>query len=285
MGYFYVVLAAVLFGAAPTFQRQALLTGVTPAGLMVMTNGVTVLGAAVFALPRRRDLRVSGRQLLHLALMGVSMGLTGLLLNYAYNYLAVGFVTMIHFLYPSVVCIAMALFFREKLTPLKAGAAAVSVGGLALLSGGGSAGSFTGVLLAALSSLTYGFYVISNEKGSANTLPTVVKVMYSMFFSLMMNLCVALGTKAVFPFSGPALLPSLLAGVMIGSATFLLCVGIRHLGASTSAFINMLEPVTSLLVSALVYRYAVSARSGLGCALVLSSVLMTALGSRKIARR
>lgn len=281
MGFLCVILAAVLFGAAPTFQRLVLMTGVTPAGLMVMTNGVTVLGAAAFALIRRYDLRVTGRQLFHLFLMGVNMGLTGLLLNYAYNRLAVGFVTMIHFLYPAVVCIAMAVLFRERLTWLKAGAIAVSVGGLVLLSGGGSAQSATGVLLAALSSLTYGFYVISNEKGSANTMPTVVKVMYSMSFAFLFNLIVALSTGAVFPFAGKELPFSVLAGAMLGTATWLLCAGIGKLGASKAAFINMLEPVTSLLLSAAVYRYAVSARSLLGCALVLCSVLMVALGKKK----
>lgn len=257
------------------------MTGVTPAGLMVMTNGVTVLGSAVFVLIRRYPLKVEKRQLFHLMLMGVHMGLTGLLLNYAYNRLAVGFVTMIHFLYPSVVCIAMALFFRERLTLLKAGAIAVSVGGLVLLSGGGSAGALSGVIPAALSSLTYGFYVIANEKGSANTLPTVVKVMYSMMFALLLNFCVALGTHAVFPFSGRALPFSVLAGAMLGGATWFLCVGIGKLGASTSAFINMLEPITSLIISAAVYRYAISARSMLGCALVMGSVLMIALGKKK----
>jgi len=247
---------------------------------MTVTNAVTVVGAAAFALLSRNSLRVERKQLLHLLLMGVSMGLTGLLLNIAYQYLAVGFATMLHFLYPSVVCISMALLFRERLTPMKLGAVAVSVGGLVLLSGGG-AGSVSGVVLAALSSLTYALYVISNEKGSANTLPVAVKVMYSMGFGLAFNFCVAVGTHAVFPAPGRGLLLALLAGAMIGTATVLLCAGIGRIGASSAAFINMLEPVTSLLLSAAVYHYTISLRAGLGCLLVLCSVLMITLGRRK----
>lgn len=283
MGLLFVILAAVLFGAAPTVQRLVLAGGVSPESLMASTNAVLVAGALSVCALRRCSLRVARRQLVQLVLMGLAMVSTGLLLIHAYLYLPVGFVTMIHFLYPTVVTLVMALFFGEKLTPLRGAAIAVSVGGLILL-GGGAGGSLTGVVLAALSSLTYASYVILNDRGGANSLPLPVRLAYAGAVSMAVCLAASLAGGGAWPAGGRAWGLTLLAGALLGGAYFFLVAGIGLLGASTAAFVNMLEPVTSLLLSAAVWHYAVSGRSLLGCALVLCSVLLIALGGRAGAR-
>lgn len=286
MPYLYVILAAVLFGGAPTVQRLVLLTGVTPEALMVISNCVMVVCALLLCAVKHYSLRVTGRQRFQLMLLGVAMASTGLLLNHSYAYIPVGFVTMIHFLYPTVVCVAMALLFRQRLTPLKCAAIAVSLGGLALLGGGGAMGEGggLGILLAALSSLTYAAYVIFSDKGAVGGLPLLVRLAYAAGTSMVVCLCAALLSDGVFPADGQTWLLGACAGLLLGSGYFFLSCGIKGLGATTAAFINMLEPVTSLALSALVYRYAIAPRSAWGSALLLGSVLLIALDGRRRAK-
>ena len=47
----------------------------------------------------------------------------------------------------------------------------------------------------------------------------------------------------------------------------------------------MLEPIVSIVVSAAAYHYAISRRDGLGCLLILASMLLIALNDRRRAER
>ena len=69
----------------------------------------------------------------------------------------------------------------------------------------------------------------------------------------------------------------------IGSmlAFFLVTVGIRIIGASNASFLNMLEPLTSLAVGAVLYQEIPSVISVAGCGLVIVSVCLVALDGAK----
>ena len=179
MGIVYMLIASLLYGIAPSVQKVLLLRGVTPLALVVVCSGFAALFALAACLVRRQSLRISPVQLVQVALVGgIGLGVTQVFLNLAYQYLPVGFVTMIHFMFPAIVCFVMAIFFQEKLTVLKAGAVALSIAGLALLSGGGFDGGLAGVLLALASSVTYSFFLIGNERWSIRSLPHMTLTFY-----------------------------------------------------------------------------------------------------------
>lgn len=125
--------------------------------------------------------------------------MTQVFLNLAYQYLPVGFVTMIHFMFPAIVCFVMAIFFQEKLTVLKAGAVALSIAGLALLSGGGFDGGLAGVLLALASSVTYSFFLIGNERWSIRSLPHMTLTFYVNVFVVFVNAALSWPMVNVYP--------------------------------------------------------------------------------------
>ncbi len=60
--------------------------------------------------------------------------------------------------------------------------------------------------------------------------------------------------------------------------------GVAKLGRAQLLF-NMLEPIVSIVVSAAAYHYAISRRDGLGCLLILASMLLIALNDRRRAER
>ena len=66
------------------------------------------------ALVTHRNLRISGRDAAVLGLLAVMYAATSLGLLRSYDYIPSGVATTVNFLYPLVVAIVMALFFRER---------------------------------------------------------------------------------------------------------------------------------------------------------------------------
>ena len=110
----------------------------------------------------------------------------------------------------------------------------------------------------------------------------MVCVFYVNLFSVAAGLGAAAFTGTIgIPFTPPALLPGALAGLMLCVGLSLLAAGIRRLGAGKTAFLNMLEPVTSLLVSSLVARRFPGWLTLLGSLFVLLALTLYARGDRK----
>ncbi len=95
---------------------------------------------------------------------------TSLSLIVAYQHIASGVASTIHFRHPLTVAIAMAVFFREKRSPWTFAAILVSVAGAILLSGGEtgtSRGSRTiGIVAACISVVSYGRYIVGVRQSS-----------------------------------------------------------------------------------------------------------------------
>ena len=287
MSFLFVLLASVIYGCVPSLQEAVMLSGASPLGLVAVCNTVAALAAGLMGLIRHESFRLERKTLPSLFFAGaVGLFLTDYLLNLSYTFIPVGFVTMIHFLYPTIVCLAMVILFREKLTKGKVGAILCSIAGLALLAGGDFSGDRRGIPVALATAFAYAYYMIANDRSPLGQAPLMVRSFY-------LNLLVALTALGVNLFSRSVVLPvgagnwalSILIGCLISTATILLNAGIRKLGAAKASFINMLEPVTSLLVSVLVYRYSVTVSAIFGCILILASLLLITLEDRKQAEK
>ena len=283
MGYLFVILASVLFGTVPTVQEYVIRQGASPLGLVILCNSAAGAAALLAALIRRESFRVGGRAFLAMVLAGgIGLFLTDFLLNSAYARIPVGLTTMIHFLYPTLVCLAMTAFFGEKLRAFKIGAILISFAGLFCLFGGSFGGNRLGLLAALGSAFCYAFSVISNDRQPLRDAPPMVCVFFINLSSVAAGLAVnGFAQTAVVPLTAASILPGILAGFMLSAGLILLAAGIKRLGAARSAFLNMLEPVTSLLVSSLVARTVPGRLTLLGSLLILAALTLYARGERK----
>lgn len=117
-GIFYACLSAATFGMIPLFVNRAILAGVNNDTILVYRYTLAAVLYGLFLLCRRTDLRISCRELKEVALAGVGgYGVTAFFLFLSYHYMPTGIATSVHYLYPVVVAVFMALFFRERLTP------------------------------------------------------------------------------------------------------------------------------------------------------------------------
>lgn len=276
MGYLLVILASLLFGTYPSAQNAVLQSGVSPIMLVVIVNGTCALTALAFA---RGRVQVSGVQLRDLALIGaIGLYLTDLFLNISYMYIPVGFTTMIHFCYPALVCLIMVLFFHKRMTRLKGLAILFSIGGMVLLTGSGFQGKPVGIFTALITAFAYSFYMIGSEHLSARDVPLPVFVFYTNLFvecaaipSLLIQHAAA-GTPLTLPGTPLLWFFSILSAVGLFCAQLCINAGIKRIGAGSASFINMVEPVTSLVFSALVFHYRISPLNICGCLLIVCAL-------------
>ncbi|BDF68681.1 membrane protein [Oscillospiraceae bacterium] len=287
-GILAVVASATILGVMPSMQKQLMVDGLPIFSLMFFTNLIITLVTLAVSLGRCRSLKVSRPQLIQVVLMGLTgMVATAMLINTAYLFMPVGTVTMLHFLYPTVVCIVMGTLFKEGFSKLQVAAIVVSIAGMFFLTGKNGSLPVLGIALAAISSLTYGSYLIANEKGPANDLPLEVKLFYVSLPGTLLFAVLAPATGNLAVPSSPVSWFQLIvcSGLATVGGYFLMMFGIQKLGASTASFLSMLEPVVSVVFGTIWFSDPVTVGVVVGSVLILTSVCFITLDSSRKEKR
>jgi drug/metabolite transporter (DMT)-like permease len=229
-------------------------------------------------------LRLDAGKIIDIALLGVvGTSLTTILLYSSYNYIGVGLATTLHFVYPVISVVICALFFGESLSLWKLAALLCSVAGTMLSSGSRDFALSPGIALALLSGCTYAFYIIFMDK-------TWIKNMDC--FQLSFLLCSVMsitsglfgGATGTLNFRMPLIAWAYsLAVSLLNSlgAIPLFQMGVRYVGGSTASILSTLEPITGLILSAVMIGERLSWPKVLGCALILISVWLISYAENK----
>ena len=314
LGMILVILASMCYGITPILSNTALKGGLPEDFLMrvigsapayavldpakAMPNesvvgfgmGIACVLSLLTCLIGGRSLKVTGRQLWHMAVFGGGgFTATMLLISYAYLCIPAGTTIVLNFTYPIMVAVISALIFRERFRPLTAVALALALGGIALISGVGASGSSAlgndpglGIPLALASGLAYAVYFLAGRHASYSSLDTSVANVYITGSAAVICFAIAFMTgRFRLPpngFTWLVLLSSGILGYMIGLR--MLLAGIRLLGSVTASALNTLEPVFASVTSMLVFGEAMTGMKLLGCALVLVGALISILAAR-----
>ena len=274
-----VLLAAILYGIIPSVQNVVMELGVGP----VAVTGCCYLISAALSLAtakvQKHSIRIGFKQFAMLMLCGIAgAGMTTWMLNMAYRYIPVGLATMLHFMYPCWVCLAMILLFHEQITPAKLGTLLCVLGGLILLGSSMGKISVLGVVFAAASSVTYCVFVIGNEKSCIVELPNCVKTFWIGLLNAGVFVTWGVYQQTPFPGTASAWGGMVLAAVMVWVAIYALVTGISWIGATKAAFFCIAEPVTSVVVSSLLFSYALGIQEILGSIFMVCAMIFNAIG-------
>ena len=283
IGFCLVILSSLLYGAEPSLRAYALKCGATPISIILVNTFLFFLLAAFFCLLRRESLRMPARQALQPLAAGVANGLTGILLTTSCRYIPVGCASVVHFTYPSIVCVAMALFFKNKLTGLKVIAILLSFAGLVCISGNISGGSVFGIPIALGSALTFAFYVVVLDRCDT-ALPLPVRMFYISLGACTTCLVLLLISHEIGQWTLLSFLAMALCGGMTCGASFSFAEGVRRIGAPSASFCSLLEPISSLVFSSILYHETLSPISFLGCVLSICAILCVSLSDRHAAK-
>ena len=115
IGYLCAAVGAATFGLIPLFANTAILAGIHNDTILAYRYSIAALSYALYLLLRRKSLRISHSQAKEVLLAGVfGYGITATFLMASYLYMPTGIATSIHFLYPVVVTILMAVFLQDQ---------------------------------------------------------------------------------------------------------------------------------------------------------------------------
>ena len=278
LGFLCVAGSAIILGIMPTMQKQLMVNGLPLNSLMFFTNWTITIVCLLVALIKKQSLKATKAQAVQAVVMGVfGLLLTAVLLNTSYLYLPVGTTIMLNFLYPTIVCIIMGTVFKNGFTKLQIAAIAASILGMVFLTGAGGKMPVIGLVLAIASAFTYGIYLVGNEKGPANDLSIEVKLFY-------VSLPATFAFTIIAPVTGTLTTPQNGIGgwlmLICGSGLFtvggyfLMMFGISKLGASTAAFVSMLEPIVSVVFGTIWFKDPVTLGIVAGGGLVIFSILL-----------
>ncbi|MEI3102182.1 MAG: EamA family transporter [Oscillospiraceae bacterium] len=223
----------------------------------------------------------------YLGLSGLMLGFNWILLFEAYRYTTIAVATLCYYLAPIIVVAVSPLVFKERLGPFRILCVLAALIGMVFVSGaaeGGlpSPGQAKGIVLALGAALLYAAIVISNKKmqGISGLERTVVQLGISALVLLPYNLFTVQGPLPSLEL--PALLLLLAVGIIhTGLAYFLYFGCMEDLPSQTVAILAYVDPVTAVLLSALVLKEPMSAGMWLGAALVIAAAVLLELPVKK----
>ena len=277
-GILYAILSSSTFGFAPLFTLLLIGRGLSSFEVLAYRWGVAALALGLAALLSGRQLRIGRRDGGIICLLGIFRALTSLCLVIAYQYIATGVASSIHFLYPLATAIGMALFFFfffswKTLVDIMASLAAAVL----LLANDSSAGRTegrTGIVTACLSVLFYSSYMIGVRKTRAAQLDSTVLTFYVTLFGAVLFVCCGACTTGIrWVTDGPTWLCILgLALPATAISNITLVQAIKHIGPTLSALFGAMEPLTAMLIGVLAFGEHFTTLTAAGMALVIAAV-------------
>ncbi|MBQ5869299.1 MAG: DMT family transporter [Lachnospiraceae bacterium] len=280
-----MIASMAIFGTVGIFIKSipfpsaviALGRGIIGSILLLLTAAVSKKALDVPAIKKNLKL---------LILSGVAIGVNWILLFESYKYIPVSTATLCYYLSPVFVTLASPIVLKEKLTGMKLACVGAALLGMALISGvfqgNAAGGQFTGILLACGAAVLYATVVLLNK---------FIKDIPANDCTVMQ-----LGTVAV------VLLPYVLLTENLGAIAWepshvamLVFVGILHTGIAyklyfgavpyvegqTIALVSYIDPVITIILSAIILGEPLTVYSIAGAVLILGSTMVGELIGKK----
>ena len=290
---FLVIIGSIAYGFLPIFVKNIIPYGYSSISIVFYRYLFTSIALFIIIVIRKKNFKknlknnfkisfkINQKQFLELFIFSISgLGLTFYLLSQALLYISAGLTNMIHFGYPVVVIILMAVIYKEKINRLKILSIVSSVIGIFLLTkivAVESIESFKGIIYALITTITYGSYIISNKKSSFANLDTMVSLFYMSLIISIAFFIAGILTKDLQLLNNIYVFYNFIAISLLCTvfSLGLLLYGVKNLGSSLASILNMFEPTTTVIASAFIYHEKLTINIIIGSVLIiLSTVFM-----------
>ena len=284
-GILYAALSSSTFGLAPLFTLLLLGLGYSSFEVLSYRWGVASLFLGALALLAGRSFRLSWPELRTVFFLSLFRAATSLSLVIAYQHIASGVASTIHFMYPLAVALAMMCFFREKGSVWVFAAIGMSIVGAVLLSLGNvdfTRGNTTlGMVSAAVSVVSYGGYIVGVRKSRAVGSDSTVLTCYVMGLGPLYFIAGGLVTGGIrSETDGTAWLCILgvaLPATAVSNMT--LVQAIKRIGPTLTSVFGALEPLTAVVIGVAVFGEPFTVQGAAGILLIVAAVTIVILHS------
>ena len=283
IGILCAVLSAMCYGTNPFGALPLYEEGVNTATVLAHRFGFAVVLLSLVMLIKGISFKVSRQEFKVLFSLGILFAASSITYYQSFHFMDAGIASTILFVYPVMVAVIMALFFKERVTGMTVVAIMLSLVGIGLLYKGGAGASLSviGIVLCILSSLAYAIYIVVVNQSS---------IKMSSFKVTFYAMLVCEITLILYSFTSPELylhvLPSPRAWMFaiwlsivptILSLVFM-TVAVHHVGATPTAILGALEPLTAVTIGVIVFGETLTPRLIVGILFILFAVMLVVLG-------
>lgn len=283
IGILCAVLSAVCYGTNPFGALPLYEEGVNTATVLAHRFGLAVILLAVIMIIKRIDFKVTRREFKVLFSLGVLFAASSITYYQSFHFMDAGIASTILFVYPVMVAVIMALFFKEKVTSMTVMAIVLSLVGIGLLYKGGAGVSLSviGIVLCILSSLAYAIYIIVVNQSD---------IKMSSFKVTFYAMLVCEITLILYSFTSPELYLHMLPSPRAWSfavwlsivptilSLVFMTVAVNHVGATPTAILGALEPLTAVAIGVIIFGETLTPRLIVGILFILFAVMLVVIG-------
>ena len=275
-----LTISMLVFGSVGIFRRLIPLSS----ALIAFFRGVIGCAVLVFLVllqGKKRGSIPQGKTIALLALTGALIGINWLFLFESYNFTSVSIATLCYYMEPTFVIVFSCLLFREKMTVKKAVCTAVALIGMVLISGiieSGipGEGEGKGILFGLAAACFYASVVLLNKRitGVDPYIKTIIQLAAASAV-MVPYLLLTKGFVHVNWTTSSVLLLLLIGAVHTGICYAMYFGSMEGVKTQTLALFSYIDPVTALILSALILKERLSALAILGAVLILGSAMVS----------
>ena len=285
-GFAYGAIAAASYGLNPLFALPLYADGMGADSVLFYRYAFGLVMLGVMMLVQKQSFALRRCEVLPLVIMGLLFSFSSLTLFLSYNYMDAGIASTILFVYPVLVAILMAVFFKEKVSPITMISIALAFTGISLLyqGEGGQTLSLTGVTLVFISSLTYALYIIGVNRSVLKDMPIAKLTFYVLLFGLSVYVIRLKFCTQLDVVSQPVLWINPVCLALFPTVISLVAMtkSIHYIGSTPAAILGALEPLTAICCGVLVFGERLTPRIIVGIVLILIAVTLIILGKSLI---
>lgn len=273
-GIVFTVIATVIFGITPAIGKLSYALGNNGIQLSFLRHLIVLPLFFLIVVYRKESFRLTKQQTFDVVKVGLGSALTIVTLYSSYSFIGVGSATVLHFLYPLFVVLLNFFFYHQKLNTKQILCLVIAIAGVFCFVDP-SFDSMIGFFLAVISGVFFAYYMVGMDHSTIRQLSPYVFNFYLVLLNVVLIFILALLTNSfhAMPIEG-YLLSGIVAIFTSLIGVVLLQKGIYCLGASLTAILSTLEPMTSVVVGILFLNETMTFFKVIGCILVLISTFI-----------
>lgn len=287
-GILFAALSSSTFGLAPFFTISLIMAGYSTFEALSYRWGVASLFLFLVGVFSGVKFRMSWCDFRTVFCLSLFRATTSFSLVVAYQNIASGVASVIHFMYPLAVALTMMFVFKEPKSKTIISAIVISIIGAVFLSTGniessGGGDTVLGIVMSTISVFSYAGYIVGVRRTRAVNIPSVPLTCSVMGIGAVLFIIGGFFTGGIRIETDPHIWLYIAGLGLVATAisNISLVQGIKLAGPTLASIMGAMEPLTAVVIGIFVFGEVFSWNTAVGIALILFAVLLVILKQQK----
>ena len=284
----FAALSSSTFGLAPFFTISLIMAGYSTFEALSYRWGVASLFLFLVGVFSGVKFRMSWCDFRTVFCLSLFRATTSFSLVVAYQNIASGVASVIHFMYPLAVALTMMFVFKEPKSKTIISAIVISIIGAVFLSTGniessGGGDTVLGIVMSTISVFSYAGYIVGVRRTRAVNIPSVPLTCSVMGIGAVLFIIGGFFTGGIRIETDPHIWLYIAGLGLVATAisNISLVQGIKLAGPTLASIMGAMEPLTAVVIGIFVFGETFSWHTAVGIVLILFAVLLVILKQQK----